>query len=96
MVSVRRMAFGFLMMKYGNGGSCCSADNHKFMKALYEGDEEAAGELLHRVTPDCTSAYNRINDKDYVELTEAQKKRLKEIAHWEKVIGVEGEDNEKE
>lgn len=91
MVSRRAMAFGFLMTKYGNGGSCCSADNHKFIKALYEGREEDAQKLLHRITCECKKAYERIENGDYSELSESQIASIEKKLHWAKVMGIEDE-----
>ena len=93
-MDARKMVFGLLMMKYGNGGSCCSADNHSFMKALYEGREEEAENLIHRVTDECKRAYERVNDGDLRELTEAQQKRIVERERWAGIVGVNGEEDE--
>ena len=94
--SAKRMVYGLLMMKYGNGGSCCSADNHTFMKALYEGRQEDAEKFLHRITNDCKMAYERVNDGDLRELTDAQQKRVIEHNRWAEVVGVDREENEDE
>lgn len=85
----RKMALGFLMMKYGNGGPCSSADNHKYMKALYDGRDEDAMNLTHRITKDCTEAVSRIDDGNFMELNDFQKKKIDEIRHWRKVVGNE-------
>lgn len=85
----RKMAIGFLMMKYGNGGPCCSADNHEYMKALFEGDDAKAGGLAHRVTKDCTEAIARLDAGDFSELKESQREKIERMTHWRKVIGDE-------
>ena len=74
----QRSALGFLSCKYGNGGSLHSADNHKFLQlVLQDSLPDSASSLLHRITPDCLAAYNRILADDYRELSDRQKELLK-------------------
>jgi len=87
MASAKTLAFGFLMMKYGNGGACCSADNHEYMKALYEERDEDASLLTHRITNDCKEACGRIEEGDYSELSVYQRKKVKDFLHWSEVVG---------
>jgi hypothetical protein len=68
----QRSALGFLSYKYGNGGSLHSADNHKFLQLHMRGSHDSAKTLLHRITPDCLDAFNRIMANDYRELSKKQ------------------------
>lgn len=72
----QKSALGFLSYKYGNGGSLHSADNHKFLQLLFQGSHDSAKDFLHRITPDCLAAYNRIMANDYSELSKRQKSIL--------------------
>lgn len=69
----QKSALGFLFYKYGNGGSMSSADNHKFFQLHLQENPTAAAKLLHRITPDCLAAFNRILAEDYRELSTRQK-----------------------
>ena len=69
----QRSALTFLSYKYGNGGSLSSADNHKFIQFHLTGLPSSAAGLLHRITPDCLAAFNRILVDDYHELHKNQK-----------------------
>ena len=68
----QRKAFEFLSFKYGNGGSMCSNDNHKFLMLLVNGDLAGASLYCHRVTPSCLEAYERIMKNDFKELKVSQ------------------------
>ena len=69
----QRSALMFLSYKYGNGGSLSSADNHKFIQFHLAGMPNSASGLLHRITPDCLAAFNRIMADDYHELHKSQR-----------------------
>lgn len=75
----QRRALGFLSYKYGNGGSMCSADNHKFLTALISGDNAEAFQYAHRITKPCQEALDRILKNDFRELRPNQQKMLDEV-----------------
>lgn len=72
----QKKALEFLWFKYGNGGSCSSNANHKYLQRLVEGRDEEAKAFERQITLDCRKAVERIRSEDYKELSEGVRKML--------------------
>ena len=65
----QKKALEFLWFKYGNGGSCHTNANHKFLQRHVEGRHEDAGVYITRITESCKEAFERIANNDYSEFS---------------------------
>ena len=64
----QRKALGILWCKYGNGGSCHTPANHKFIQAHLLQKLDDAKRYEHLITKECKDAFDRILNNDYHEL----------------------------
>jgi hypothetical protein len=64
----QKQALEFLWIKYGNGGSMHTKENHIFLHAQIEGQMDVAKSVEHVISRDCRKAFQRIVDNDFGEL----------------------------
>ena len=77
-------ALEFLSFKYGNGGSMCTNDNHKFLALILANKSaEASQQYSHRITDSCQEALDRITKNDFSELRENQREIIKAMFYGE-------------
>jgi hypothetical protein len=69
----QRKAMEFLWFKYGNGGTCHSLANHKYVQRFVEGRDADAEAYAGQITADCREAVARVKAGDFRELSEFAK-----------------------
>jgi hypothetical protein len=76
---VQKKALELLSFKYGNGGSCHTKENHKFLQLHIAGTHDEAEMLGSKITDECRTAFEKVMKSDYSELHEDQREFLKGI-----------------
>lgn len=69
-------ALEFLWFKYGNGGSCSTPANHKFLQRHVEGREKDAEMYRKHITGECREAVERVLADNYTEFSEGTRKAI--------------------
>lgn len=76
---VQKAAIELLWFRYGNGGSCHTNENHKFLQRYIEGRPADAEVYRVRITESCRNAFEKVMAGDYSELRKEQRVLLEEL-----------------